>query len=51
MEEETVTIPNEDYLGLLHTGNLPQKVTSTKLSFVPSTGALTATGGISGGTF
>jgi hypothetical protein len=34
-----------------NTGNLPQKVTSTKLSFVPSTGALTATGGISGGTF
>jgi hypothetical protein len=34
-----------------NTGNLPIKVTSTKLSFVPSTGALTATGGISGGTF
>ena len=34
-----------------NTGNMPQKVTSTKLSFVPSTGALTATGGISGGTF
>lgn len=34
-----------------NTGNLPQKVTSTKLSFVPSTGALTATGGISGGIF
>lgn len=34
-----------------NTGNLPQRVTSTKLSFVPSTGALTATGGISGGTF
>jgi hypothetical protein len=34
-----------------NTGNLPQKVTSTKLSFIPSTGALTATGGISGGTF
>jgi hypothetical protein len=32
-------------------GNAPQKVTSTKLSFIPSTGALTATGGISGGTF
>jgi hypothetical protein len=30
---------------------LPQNVTSTKLFFVPSTGALTATGGISGGTF
>jgi len=34
-----------------NTGNLPQKVTSTKLSFIPSTGALTATGGISGGVF
>ena len=34
-----------------NTGNLPQYVTSTKLSFIPSTGALTATGGISGGTF
>lgn len=34
-----------------NTGNLPVKVTSTKLSFIPSTGALTATGGISGGTF
>jgi hypothetical protein len=33
------------------TGNLPAKVTSTKLSFNPSTGALTATGGLSGGTF
>ncbi len=27
-----------------NTGNLPQKVTSTKLSFVPSTGILTSTG-------
>lgn len=27
-----------------NTGNLPQKTTSTKLSFVPSTGILTATG-------
>jgi hypothetical protein len=34
-----------------NTGNLPQKVTSTKLTFNPSTGLLTATGGISGGTF
>jgi len=34
-----------------NTGNLPQKVTSTKLFFNPSTGALTSTGGISGGTF
>lgn len=34
-----------------NTGNLPAKVTSTKLSFNPSTGILTATGGVSGGTF
>jgi hypothetical protein len=34
-----------------NTGNLPLKVTSTKLSFNPSTGVLTSTGGISGGTF
>lgn len=34
-----------------NTGNLPAKVTSTKLSFNPSTGALNVTGGISGGTF
>lgn len=34
-----------------NTGNLPAKVTSSKLSFNPSTGVLTATGGISGGTF
>lgn len=34
-----------------NTGNLPAKVSSTKLSFNPSTGALNATGGISGGTF
>ena len=34
-----------------NTGNLPQKTTSTKLSFIPSTGVLTATGGIGGGTF
>jgi hypothetical protein len=34
-----------------NTGNLPAKVTSTKLSFNPSTGVLTATGGISGGSF
>ena len=27
-----------------NTGNLPQKVTSTKLSFIPSTGVLTSTG-------
>jgi len=34
-----------------NTGNFPQKVTSDKLTFNPSTGVLTATGGISGGTF
>lgn len=33
------------------TGNLPQKVTSTKLTFNPSSGVLTCTGGIQGGTF
>lgn len=33
------------------TGNLPMKVSSTKLKFNPSTGVLTATGGITGGTF
>jgi hypothetical protein len=34
-----------------NTGNLPQRVTSTKLTFNPSTGVLTSTGGISGGSF
>jgi hypothetical protein len=34
-----------------NTGNLPSKVTSTKLSFNPSSGILTVTGGITGGTF
>lgn len=34
-----------------NTGNLPQKVSSTKLTFNPSTGVLTATGGIGGGVF
>jgi hypothetical protein len=33
------------------TGNLPIKVSSTKLKFNPSTGVLTATGGTTGGTF
>ena len=33
------------------TGNLPMKVSSTKLKFNPSTGVLTATGGVTGGTF
>lgn len=32
-------------------GSLPQKVSSTKLTFNPSTGILTATGGLCGGTF
>ena len=32
-----------------NTGNLPQKVTSTKLSFVPSTGALSATSFVGSG--
>lgn len=32
-------------------GNLPMKVSSTKLKFNPSTGVLTATGGVTGGTF
>jgi hypothetical protein len=31
-----------------NSGNLPQKVTSTKLTFNPSTGILTATGGFNG---
>lgn len=34
-----------------NTGNLPVKVTSTKLTFNPSTGVLTAAGGICGGAF
>jgi len=33
------------------TGNLPIKVSSTKLKFNLSTGVLTATGGMTGGTF
>ena len=33
------------------TGNLPIKVSSTKLKFNPSTGVLTATGGVTGGAF
>jgi hypothetical protein len=33
------------------TGNLPIKVSSTKFKFNPSTGVLTATGGVLGGTF
>jgi len=34
-----------------NTGNLPVKTTSTKLSFIPSTGVFTATGGVGGGAF
>ena len=34
-----------------NTGNLPAKVTSTKLKFNPSSGAMTVTGGIGGGAF
>jgi hypothetical protein len=34
-----------------NTGNLPVKVTSTKLKFNPSTGILTVTGGTGGGNF
>lgn len=34
-----------------NSGNLPQKVTSTKFTFNPSTGIINATGGICGGTF
>jgi hypothetical protein len=33
------------------TGNLPAKVTSTKLKFNPSSGSMTVTGGIGGGAF
>ncbi|NDD52663.1 hypothetical protein EBZ39_02080 [bacterium] len=33
------------------TGNLPITVSSTKLKYNPSTGVLTATGGVAGGTF
>jgi hypothetical protein len=48
------TSTNADYYPVwvtANTGNLPAKVTSTKLKFNPSTGALTATGGFGGGTF
>jgi ABC-type phosphonate transport system ATPase subunit len=34
-----------------NSGNLPQKVTSTKFTFNPSTGIINVTGGICGGTF
>ena len=48
------TSTNADYYPVWvtsNTGNLPAKVTSTKLKFNPSTGALTATGGMGGGVF
>jgi hypothetical protein len=48
------TSTNADYFPLwvtANTGNLPAKVTSTKLKFNPSTGVLTTTGGIGGGAF
>lgn len=48
------TSTNADYYPVWvtnNTGNLPAKVTSTKLKFNPSTGVLTATGGIGGGAF
>ena len=50
--EDTTT--NADYFPVWvtsNTGNLPPKVTSTKLKFNPSTGFLTTTGGIGGGNF
>lgn len=48
------TSTNADYYPVWvtnSTGNLPAKVTSTKLKFNPSTGVLTVTGGAGGGTF
>lgn len=48
------TSTNADYYPVWvtnSTGNLPAKVTSTKLKFNPSTGVLTMTGGTGGGTF
>lgn len=48
------TSTNADYYPVWvtnSTGNLPAKVTSTKLKFNPSTGVLTPTGGIGGGAF
>jgi hypothetical protein len=48
------TSTNADYYPVWVTnsmGNLPAKVTSTKLKFNPSSGAMTATGGIGGGAF
>jgi hypothetical protein len=48
------TSTNADYFPVWvtnSTGNLPAKVTSTKLKFNPSSGALTVTGGVGGGAF
>ena len=50
---DDTTTASEMYLSWVTstTGNLPIKVSSTKLKFNPSTGVLTATGGVLGGTF
>jgi hypothetical protein len=48
------TSTNADYYPVWvtnSTGNLPAKVTSTRLKFNPSSGVLTTTGGIGGGAF
>jgi hypothetical protein len=48
------TSTNADYYPVWvtnSTGNLPAKVSSTKLKFNPSSGAMTVTGGIGGGAF
>jgi hypothetical protein len=48
------TSTNSDYYPVWvtnSTGNLPAKVSSTKLKFNPSSGVLTTTGGIGGGAF
>jgi hypothetical protein len=48
------TSTNADYFPVWvtnNTGNLPAKVSSTKLKFNPSTGIFTATGGTGGGNF
>jgi hypothetical protein len=48
------TSTNADYYPVWvtsNTGNLPARVTSTKLKFNPSSGVMTVTGGVGGGTF
>ena len=48
------TSTNADYYPVWvtsNTGNLPARVTSTKLKFNPNSGVMTVTGGIGGGTF